>query len=129
MKAGVESDGGVADVFRVPETLCQEILEKMHAPTADADFKIADLETLKEYDAFLFGVPTRFGNMPAQWTSFWGAAGSLWANGALYHKPAGVFVSTSTPGGGQEVTVRNYMSIIAHFGMIYVPVCYNFFFL
>ena len=32
------------------------------------------------------------------------ATGSLWAKGALRNKPAGLFTSTATQGGGQEVT-------------------------
>ena len=51
--------------YRVPETLSVEILNKMHA-VKKKDFPIAKRETLTQYDAFLFGVPTRFGNMPAQ---------------------------------------------------------------
>ena len=50
---------------RVPETLSGEILKKMHAPEKP-DFPFANPKTLTEYDAFLFGIPTRFGNMPAQ---------------------------------------------------------------
>jgi NAD(P)H dehydrogenase (quinone) len=50
--------------------LSPEILDKMHAPPVDAPEKqehlIATVDTLKQYDAFLFGIPTRFGNMPAQ---------------------------------------------------------------
>lgn len=125
VKSGVESSGLSADLFVVPETLGPDVLEKMHAAPVDPEFKEASIEVLEQYDAFLFGVPTRFGNMPAQWADFWGKTGGLWANGALYHKLAGVFVSTGTPGGGQEVTVRNYMSIIAHHGMIFVPLGYG----
>ena len=33
---------------------------------AKQDFPITNRQTLAEYDAFLFGIPTRFGNMPAQ---------------------------------------------------------------
>ena len=51
--------------YRVPETLSDQILEKMHA-TKKPDFPFANPKTLTEYDAFLFGIPTRFGNMPAQ---------------------------------------------------------------
>lgn len=99
----------------------------MHAPPppSEEEFAIATPEILEAYDAFLFGVPTRFGSLPAQWFEFWGATGGLWAEGALYGKPAGVFVSTGTPGGGQEVTVRNYLSIFAHHGLIYVPLGYS----
>lgn len=125
VQKGVEKAGGQADLFRVPETLTDDVLEKLHAATPPEEFKIATLETLSGYDAFLFGVPTRFGTLPAQWFDFWGTTGGLWSLGALYGKPAGVFVSTGTPGGGQEVTVRNYLSIFAHHGLIYVPLGYK----
>jgi len=37
----------------------------MHAPEK-SNYPIATVKTLTEYDAFLFGIPTRYGNMPAQ---------------------------------------------------------------
>lgn len=125
VQAGVESAGGKADIFRIPETLSEEVLVYMQAPAPPSDIPIATMETLVEYDAFLFGIPTRFGTLPAQFFDFFGQSGGLWSNGSLYHKPAGVFVSTGTPGGGQEVTVRNFLSILAHHGMIYVPLGYG----
>lgn len=123
VKAGVVAAGGSADIFQVPETLSDDVLAKMHAPQK-GDFPIATLDTLTGYDAFLFGVPTRFGNYPAQWKAFWDSTGGLWASGALYGKPAGFFVSTGTPGGGQETTIVNALSVIVHHGMIYVPLGY-----
>ncbi|KAG5220475.1 flavodoxin fold protein [Salix suchowensis] len=87
----------------VPETLSDEILTKMHAP-AKPDYPIITPAKLTEFDAFIFGIPTRYGNFPAQWKSFWDATGSLWATGALAGKYAGLFVSTGTQGGGQEST-------------------------
>lgn len=53
-------------VCRVPETLPEEILAKMHAPPKP-DYPIITPDVLVNYDAFLLGVPTRYGNMPAQW--------------------------------------------------------------
>lgn len=123
VKKGVESAGGSADIFQVPETLPEEVLQKMHAP-AKPDYPIATIETLVNYDAFLFGVPTRFGNYPAQWKAFWDSTGGLWAKGSLHGKPVGFFVSTGTPGGGQETTIVNALSVIVHHGMIYVPLGY-----
>ena len=38
----------------------------MNAPPKP-DFPIATADTLKDYDGFLFGIPTRYGNFPAQW--------------------------------------------------------------
>ncbi|KAK6461167.1 flavoprotein-like protein [Scheffersomyces coipomensis] len=119
-KVGVEAAGGVADLFQVPETLNDDVLKILHAPPKP-DFPIATLDTLKDYDSFLFGIPTRYGNMPTQWKSFWDGTGSLWAKGALRGKFAGVFVSTGSPGGGQETTVINTLSTLTHHGMPFVP--------
>jgi len=124
VKAGVESAGGNATIYQVPETLPQEVLEKMHAPPKP-DYPIMTPEILATYDAFLFGIPTRYANSPAQWKAFWDSTGGLWASGALAGKYAGVFVSTGGPGGGQEMTVFNSLSALAHHGIIYVPLGYK----
>ncbi|KKY25993.1 putative minor allergen alt a 7 [Diplodia seriata] len=115
-KKGIEAAGGTVDLYQIPETLSDEVLGKMHAPAKDASIKTLDspktLKTLEQYDAFLFGIPTRYGNFPAQWKAFWG-------------KYAGLFVSTGTPGGGQETTAINAMSTLTHHGIIYVPLGYK----
>lgn len=123
VKAGVEAGGSSADIYQVPETLPEEVLAKMHAPKKP-DYPVASAQTLEDYDFFIFGIPTRFGNFPAQWKAFWDATGSLWAKGALQGKVASVFVSTGTPGGGQEATVMNSLSTLAHHGIIFVPLGY-----
>ena len=73
----------------------------MRAP-AKPDYPIATRETLTTYETFLFGIPTRFENFPAQWKAFWDTTGGLWAAGALAGKYAGVFVMVGSQGGGQE---------------------------
>lgn len=122
-KRGVEAAGGEADIYQVPETLSDDILKAMGGPPKPS-YPIATLQTLQEYDAFLFGIPTRFGNFPAQWKAFWDSTGGLWAQGTLHGKIAGVFVSTGT-GGGNEVTVVNSLSVLAHHGIIFVPLGYK----
>lgn len=124
VKAGVQQAGGQADMFRVPETLSDEVLAKMHAPPKSDDPE-ATPDTLDQYDAYLFGIPTRYGNFPAQWKAFWDQTGGLWAKGALSGKYAGVFVSTGSPGGGQEATAMNSMSTLSHHGIIFVPLGYS----
>lgn len=121
-KKGVEAAGGTADIFQVPETLSPQVIEAMGG-APKPDYPIATNETLTEYNAFLFGIPTRFGNFPAQWKAFWDATGGLWVKGALHGKVAGVFVSTGT-GGGNEMTAVNSLSVLAHHGIIYVPLGY-----
>jgi NAD(P)H dehydrogenase (quinone) len=96
----------------------------MHAPPK-ADVPVIDAATLEKYDAFLFGIPTRYGNFPAQWKAFWDTTGGQWATGGYWGKYAGVFVSTGTPGGGQESTVIAAMSTLTHHGIVYVPLGYK----
>ncbi|KZF26003.1 benzoquinone reductase [Xylona heveae TC161] len=127
-KAGIEAAGGTVDIFQVEETLDQGALKAMSAPSK-ADYPVATPEFIKNqfptYDAFLFGIPTRYGNFPAQWKAFWDRTGGLWTSGALWGKYAGVFISTGTPGGGQESTAIASMSTLAHHGIIYVPLGYK----
>lgn len=96
----------------------------MHAPPK-SEYPVAEPNTLLNYDAVLFGIPTRYGTFPAQWKAFWDKTGGIWANGGYWGKYVGVFVSTGTLGGGQEITALNAMSTFAHHGMIYVPLGYK----
>lgn len=138
-KAGVEAAGGTADLFqsvwlrcpsnkhtdtssRVAEPLPEDVLKKMHAPPkSDKVTVLNDPDQLDGYDAFPFGVPTRFGNMSAQWKTFWDKTGGKWQTGGFWGKYAGLFVSSGTMGGGQESTAIAMMSTLAHHGLIYVP--------
>lgn len=111
---------------RIQETLPTDVLQKMHAPTEQTgDAILSDPDVLEKYDAFLFGIPTRYGNFPAQWKAFWDKTGKQWQTGGYWGKYVGTFVSTATPGGGQESTVMNAMSTLVHHGMIYVPLGYK----
>lgn len=64
------------------QTLSDEVLAKMNAPSQEADGVpiLEDPTQLEAYDAFLFGIPTRLGNFPAQWRVFWDATGKQWFN-------------------------------------------------
>ncbi|KAJ5278681.1 NADH-quinone oxidoreductase [Penicillium angulare] len=121
---GIEAAGGKADIFQINETLPEEVLVKMHAP-AKSSYPVAEPNDLLQYDAVLFGIPTRYGNFPAQWKTFWDATGSIWATGGYYGKHAGLFISTGTLGGGQESTAISTMSTLVHHGFVYVPLGYK----
>jgi len=124
VKAGVESAGGSTKIFTVAETLPEEVLTAMHAPGKSA-YPTIEPADLVNYDAFIFGVPTRFGTMPAQLKAFFDATGALWASGALFGKYAGAFVSTAGSGGGQETTVMLLISTLTHHGINFVPLGYR----
>ena len=123
-KKGIEAAGGQADMYQVAETLPDEVLQKMHAP-AKSSYPVAEPTKLLEYDAVLFGIPTRYGNFPAQWKAFWDKTGGIRATGGFWGKYAGLFVSTGTQGGGQESTALASMSTLAHHGFLYVPLGYK----
>ncbi|KAJ7091707.1 flavoprotein WrbA [Mycena crocata] len=123
VKAGIEEAGGTATLYQIAETLPQEVLTKMYAPAKPA-FPIITPDELATYDAFIMGVPTRFGNFPAQWKAFWDSTSGLWSSGALAGKYAGAFTSTAGPGGGQEVTIANAISTLTHHGVLFVPLGY-----
>lgn len=50
--------------------------------------------------------------------------GGIWTSGGYWGKKAGLFITTGTPGGGQESTAISAMSTLAHHGIIYVPLGY-----
>lgn len=97
-------DGVEVVVKRVPETMQAEAFAKAGGKTQNAP--VATPQELAEYDAIIFGTPTRFGNMSGQMRTFLDQTGGLWASGALYGKIASVFSSTGT-GGGQEQTITS----------------------
>ncbi|EGZ17815.1 hypothetical protein PHYSODRAFT_503540 [Phytophthora sojae] len=124
-KEGAESVEGVtAEIYQIQETLPEEVLTKMHAPPKK-DHPVATTDVLKEADGILFGFPTRFGSLPAQVKAFFDSAGGLWAAGALVGKPAGIFFSTGTQGGGQETTAFTALTFLAHQGLTFVPLGYR----
>jgi NAD(P)H dehydrogenase (quinone) len=73
----------------------------------------------------VMGSPTRFGNMAAPLKYFIDSLGSLWLNGSLINKPAGVFTSTSSLHGGQETTLLSMLLPLMHLGMVAVGVPYS----
>jgi NAD(P)H dehydrogenase (quinone) len=122
---GVQKAGAECDLMRVPETLSEEVLKKIHAPPKPEDIPVlSDPNKLTEYDGILFGYPTRYGQSPAQISAFWDATGSLWLSGALQGKAAGIFTSTASIQGGQETTALTAITRFAHHGMIFVPLGY-----
>lgn len=106
IKAGVDSVEGIeGHLYRVEETLPPHVLDKMKAPPKDKSVPIISAKELPDADGFIFGFPTRFGAMAAQMKAFFDSTGSLWQDQQLAGKPAGIFVSTGSQGGGQESTV------------------------
>ena len=124
-----EIDGAEAILRRVPETLPEEVLEKMGAVEAQqsmSNVPICSVEELASADAVIFGTPTRFGNMCGQMRQFLDATGQLWAQGALVGKVGSVFTSSATQHGGQESTLLSFHITLLHHGFVIVGLPYTF---
>ena len=115
--------GSDVTLKRVPETIPAE-QAKAAGIKLDQAAPIASIGELAEYDAIIFGTPTRFGNMAAQMRNFLDQTGGLWAKGALIGKIGSVFASTGSQHGGQETTLASFHSTLLHHGMVIVGVPY-----
>jgi NAD(P)H dehydrogenase (quinone) len=89
------------------------------------DVPEAQLDDLEWADAYIFGTPTRFGNVSAQLKQFMDTTGGLWFQGKLADRVVGVFTSASTLHGGQETTIASLFNVFAHWGAIIVPLGYT----
>ncbi len=111
-------------IKRVPDLVPEEVARKAGAKL-DQAAPIAEVEELPNYDAIIFGTPTRFGNMCAQMRNFLDRTGQLWLSGSLIGKVGSVFISTATQHGGQETTITSFHTTLLHHGMIIVGVPYS----
>lgn len=59
---GIREAGGNVTIYKIEGT----------PETVGAQYEVlTDPSTLEKYDGFLFGIPTRYGNWPAQFKTFW----------------------------------------------------------
>ena len=122
---GVRSvDGAEVAVKRVPE-LVPENVARESGIKLDQEAPVAEPAELADYDAIIFGTPTRFGNMAAQMRNFLDQTGDLWMKGALIGKVGSVFASTATQHGGQETTIVSFHTTLLHQGMVIVGLPYS----
>ena len=116
---GVESVSGCTATLRtVPPVSAENERPVKAVPDAGAPY--ATLEDLRRADGLLLGSPTRFGNMAAPLKYFLDGTSSLWLDGALSGKPAGLFSSSQTLHGGQESTLLTMSVPLLHHGMLLV---------
>lgn len=123
--AGARDAGAEATVKRVPELVpAQVALEAGYK--LDQPAEVASVDELGDYDAIVFGTPTRFGTMAAQMKNFIDRLGGVWARDALVGKVGSVFTSTGSQHGGQEATVLTTHVVLMHLGLVVVGLPYTF---
>ncbi|MFC0189718.1 NAD(P)H:quinone oxidoreductase [Fictibacillus aquaticus] len=123
-------DGCEVKVVKIPEfEATKKFMSSqdayVKAQEDQSDIPEATTDDLEWADGIIWGIPTRYGMMPAQMKQFLDAAGGLWAKGALEGKATAVFSSTATIHGGQESTAITTFVPLMHFGMIFVGLPYG----
>lgn len=121
---GARSGGAEVVIKRVPELVPEAVAKASHFKV-DQAAPVATVDELPDYDAIIFGVPTRFGNMAAQMKNFLDQTGGLWFAGKLVGKVGSVFASTATQHGGQESTILSTHTVLLHQGMVIVGLPYT----
>ena len=115
-------------VKKFPEIIPEDRLKEMGAFEAQKQFAhVEDLkpDELADYDAILFGIPTRYGNIPGQVAGVLDQTGPLWFNGKMIGKLGSVFTSTASQHGGQETTCFGFYTFLIHMGMLITGVPYS----
>ena len=114
---GVEAVPGCTATLRtVPAVSAESERPVKSLPDSGAPF--ATLDDLRRCDGLLLGSPTRFGNMAAPLKYFLDGTSTLWLDGSLVGKPAGVFSASQTMHGGQESTLLTMALPLLHHGMM-----------
>src|SRR3546814_18617234 len=101
---GVRDAGAKVDIKRVPELVPEQVAKASHYKL-DQAAPIAKIDVLKQYDAIILGMGTRFGRMSPQMATYHDNAGGLWARGASNVKIGRASASTEPQHGGQEAAV------------------------
>lgn len=122
---GARAAGADVTIKRVPELVPDEVAKAAYYKL-DQQAPIARPEELADYDAVIFGTPTRYGNMAAQMKNFIDQTGALWAAGKLVGKVGSAFTSTASQHGGQETTLTSFHTVLLHHGMVVVGLPYSF---
>jgi len=119
---GAQQAGAEVKILKVrelapPEAIAQNPAWQAHI-NATKDVPEVSLNDLEEADAYIFSVPTRYGNVPAQMKQFLDTTGGLWFQGKLANKVVSAMTSAQNPHGGQEATILSIYTTMYHWGAI-----------
>jgi len=124
-----EVKGADLKLYRIPETLSEDALNKKGALEAQKEIVLpptCTLDDLASSDAIIFGAPTYLGCFCGQMHQFMDSTGPLWEKNALVGKVGSVFTSTGSQHGGQEAALLSFHTTLLHHGMIIVGLPYTF---
>lgn len=125
---GVETSGGEVLLRQVAEVIPKKnwTVAIKEAKQSMSKIKFADPDSdLHDIDGVIVGGPVRYGTISAQMKTFWDQTSQAWSEGALNGKPAGVFGSTATQHGGNEMGLLAMIITLLHHGCFIVGLPFN----
>ncbi len=97
----------------------RQILTDVKLVTAEEAARQPDL--LKEADTIVFGSPTYFGNVSAEFKKFMEATAGIWSRQLLKGKLAAGFTNSSSMNGDKLNTLINLSLFAAQHAMLWIP--------
>jgi NAD(P)H dehydrogenase (quinone) len=126
---GAASVGSEVRLRKVRETAPPEAIASNPAwqehSEQEASVAEATLDDLRWADGYIFGTPSRFGNVAAQLKQFMDMTGPLWSAGELADKTFSGFTSAMNAHGGNESTLLALYQTAMHWGTIVVAPGYT----
>ncbi|HPD41993.1 MAG TPA: NAD(P)H:quinone oxidoreductase [Anaerolineae bacterium] len=128
-KAAAEAAGAEVRLRKVAELAPDAAIDSNPAwrahVNATRDVPVVSPADMEWANAYLFGTPTRYGNVASQMKQFIDTLGGLWFRGSLSNKPVAAFTSAMNVHGGQESTLLALYHTFYHWGSIIVPPGYT----
>lgn len=128
-KAAAEAAGAEVRLRKVAELAPDVAIDSNPAwrahVNATRDVPVVSPADMEWANAYLFGTPTRYGNVASQMKQFIDTLGGLWFRGSLSNKPVAAFTSAMNVHGGQESTLLALYHTFYHWGSIIVPPGYT----
>ncbi|RAW00296.1 NAD(P)H:quinone oxidoreductase [Pseudochryseolinea flava] len=126
---GATKQGADVRILKVKELAPAEAINsnqswKNHLE-ATAKIPEVTLDDLEWADVYIFSMPTRYGNLPAQMKQFLDTTGGLWQSGKLANKVVTAMSSAVNPHGGQEETILALYTTMYHWGCVVVAPGYT----
>jgi NAD(P)H dehydrogenase (quinone) len=129
MQEAAEALGASVRLRQVAEVTPRHVIERdtewLAHITATQHIPEASRDDLRWANAYIFGSPTRYGNVTASFKNFIDSTGGLWEGGELANKVAAGFTSAQNLHGGQETTLLAMYNMLYHWGAILVPPGYT----
>jgi multimeric flavodoxin WrbA len=122
MKIAIVYHSGFGHTRVVAERISKSIEEEgLSALLYDVTTPPVDLAELSEADTIVFGSPTYFGNVSADFKKFMESTANIWFHQRWKDKFAAGFTNSSTRNGDKANTLSSLLTFAAQHSMIWIP--------